>query len=257
ENLTCLFNKLVESYKYTKQLAEYETKETQRIRNTSTELIKNRIQLFEPFFSELSDLKNELQKYIICEKYYNQIIAKDNYLDFLNSKISDYPRKRSRNSNNNSTILSNTLEPSTVDIRIQVTIDSDLTQINTLKAFLANLVTDHSKQLQLSNWLRTLKSDNLIINQNCQILSSAGSNLDIDNESLGQHARPDSYVEQQRFHTDINLSEEIKSFSALVQEKRQMFIRNTLLQPTEIRDLNSAEETIDEENIINEHINEN
>ncbi|CAG8783463.1 7198_t:CDS:1, partial [Gigaspora rosea] len=149
ENPTCLFNKLVESYKYTKQLAECETKETQRIRNASTELIKNRIQLFEPFFFELSDLKNELQKYIICEKHYNQIIAKDNYLDFLNGKISDYPQKKSRNSSNNSTILSNTLESSTVDIGIQVTIDSDLTQINTLKASLANLATDHSKQLQV------------------------------------------------------------------------------------------------------------
>ncbi|CAG8819298.1 8326_t:CDS:2, partial [Racocetra persica] len=53
-----------------------------------------------------------------------------------------------------------------------------------------------------------------------------------DNKSLGQCAQPDSYVEQQRFYGDVNLSEEIKSFSALAQEKRQMFIRNTLLQPT-------------------------
>ncbi|CAG8825130.1 6561_t:CDS:2, partial [Dentiscutata erythropus] len=80
---TCLFNQLDESYILTKQLAECETKEKQRFRNASTDLIKNRIQLFEPYFPELSDLKNELQKYVICERHYNQIIAKDNYLDYL------------------------------------------------------------------------------------------------------------------------------------------------------------------------------
>ncbi|CAG8836260.1 39523_t:CDS:2, partial [Gigaspora margarita] len=158
-----------------------------------------------------------------------------------------------------------------------------------------------------------------------------------NNENLGQRTRPDSCIEQQRFRVylrkkqffclkmnsiltnldgDINLSEEIKSFSTLAQEKRQMFIKNTLLQQTntnvwhpipvteqeadalknektmrkeeliaiinsvlislpnsqytkytnlknkskavllkilqEIRDLNSTEETIDEENTINE-----
>ncbi|CAG8845963.1 27871_t:CDS:1, partial [Gigaspora margarita] len=149
EGLTCLFNKLVESYKHTKQLAECETKETQRFRNASTNLIKNRIPLFEPYFPELSILKNELQKYAICEKHYNQIIAKDHYLDYLRGKISEYPRKRSRNLlNNNSSILSNTQESSTIDIGIQVTMDHDLsTQIDALKISLANLVTDHSEQL--------------------------------------------------------------------------------------------------------------
>ncbi|CAG8849038.1 34273_t:CDS:2 [Gigaspora margarita] len=53
-----------------------------------------------------------------------------------------------------------------------------------------------------------------------------------DNENLGQRTRPDSYVEQQRFYGNINLSEEIKSFSTLAREKRQMFIKNTLLQQT-------------------------
>ncbi|CAG8802849.1 4724_t:CDS:2, partial [Gigaspora margarita] len=119
EDLNCLFNNLVDSYKYTKQLAECETKEKQRFCNASTDLIKNRIQLFEPYFSELSGLKNELQKYVICEKHYNQIIAKDNYLDYLR-------------------------ESSTIDIRIQVTMDSDLlTQINTLNISLANLTKNN------------------------------------------------------------------------------------------------------------------
>ncbi|CAG8460905.1 20025_t:CDS:2 [Racocetra persica] len=129
QNLSCLFSQLVESYHHTKQLAECETKEDQRI------------------------LKKELQKYKICEKYYNQIFAKDIYLDYLRDKTSDYPQKRSRNllTLNNSSILSDTLkESSTVDNRIQVIINNDLlTQIDTLKTSLANLVTDHSNQLQI------------------------------------------------------------------------------------------------------------
>ncbi|CAG8716827.1 16413_t:CDS:1, partial [Dentiscutata heterogama] len=46
-------------------------------------------------------------------------------------------------------ILSNTQEASTINIRIQVTMDSDyLNQIDILKISLSNLVINYSKQLQ-------------------------------------------------------------------------------------------------------------
>ncbi|CAG8782433.1 2617_t:CDS:2, partial [Racocetra persica] len=104
---------LVESYHHTKQLAECETKEDQRMRNAFTNFIKTRIQLFEPYFPELNSLK-------------------------MNYKST-------------SLILSNIpKESSTIDIGIQVTINNDLLiQIDTLKTSLANLVTDHSNQLQI------------------------------------------------------------------------------------------------------------
>ncbi|CAG8807657.1 25584_t:CDS:2, partial [Dentiscutata erythropus] len=53
-----------------------------------------------------------------------------------------------------------------------------------------------------------------------------------DNENLEQRTQPDSYIEQQCFHGDVNLSEEMKSFSILAQERKQMLIKNTLLQQT-------------------------
>ncbi|CAG8508125.1 7710_t:CDS:2 [Scutellospora calospora] len=77
-----------------------------------------------------------------------------------------------------------------------------------------------------------------------------------DNENSEQRTQPNSYMEQQRFRTylrkkqflnptkmnsaftnldgEINLSEEMKSFSVLTQEKRQVFIKHTLMQNTSI-----------------------
>ncbi|KAF0478013.1 hypothetical protein F8M41_024116 [Gigaspora margarita] len=74
-----------------------------------------------------------------------------------------------------------------------------------------------------------------------------------DNESSEPRTRPNPYIEQQHFRIylrkkqflnpiinntftyldgNANLSEEMKSFSILAQEKRQTFIKNTLLQKT-------------------------
>ncbi|CAG8744034.1 22403_t:CDS:2, partial [Racocetra persica] len=84
-----------------------------------------RIKLFEPHFDKLNILQNELEKYTICEKHYNQIVAKDNYLNYLK-------------------------EPSTaINIGIQVEINSNndlLMQIEALKNSLNTLVAEHSKQ---------------------------------------------------------------------------------------------------------------
>ncbi|CAG8824373.1 11943_t:CDS:1, partial [Gigaspora rosea] len=64
-----------------------------------------------------------------------------------------YSRKRSRNSNTLNLNSSNTntqIEPLTIDIGIQVEINNDLLMQNkNLKNSLNNLVTDHSKQLQV------------------------------------------------------------------------------------------------------------
>ncbi|CAG8533319.1 17754_t:CDS:2 [Cetraspora pellucida] len=55
--------------------------------------------------------------------------------------------------------------------------------------------------------------------------------------------------------SEINLSEEMKSFSVLIQEKRQTkTILLTILQ--EIRGLNNAEDAIDKENEDKELIDE-
>ncbi|KAF0493366.1 hypothetical protein F8M41_021397 [Gigaspora margarita] len=127
---SCIFASLVEPYHHTKQLVD-------------------------SFFPELNNLQNELEKFIICETHYNQIVAKDNYLNYLNGRLSEYPRKRSHSyknlSNNNSILNEIQIElPTKVDIGIQVTIDSnhDLSiQVDALKNSLDNLITDHAEQL--------------------------------------------------------------------------------------------------------------
>ncbi|RHZ52550.1 hypothetical protein Glove_460g24 [Diversispora epigaea] len=151
----CLFATFVDLYHYTKQLVECETKEIQRIRNTSTNFILKKIQLFIPYFPELSNIQNELEKYSICEKHYNQIIAKDNYLNYLKEETLYYPRKRSRNINylDKSNSIDNNLQTesiTSIDIGVQVTMDNTLLlEIESLKNSLDTLVSGHSKQSQI------------------------------------------------------------------------------------------------------------
>jgi len=121
----------------------------------STNFILKKFQLLVPYFPELSDIQNELEKYSICEKHYNQIIAKDNYLNYLKEEILYYPRKRSRNINyldksnsidNNSQIESIT----SIDIGVQVTMDNTLLlEIETLKNSLNTFVSDHFEQSKI------------------------------------------------------------------------------------------------------------
>ncbi|RHZ44823.1 hypothetical protein Glove_709g82 [Diversispora epigaea] len=138
-----------------KQLVECETKEIQRIRNASTNFILKKIQLFIPYFPELSNIQNELEKYSICEKHYNQIIAKDNYLNYLKEETLYYPRKRSRNINylDKSNSIDNNLQTesiTSIDIGVQVTMDNTLLlEIESLKNSLDTLVSGHSKQSQI------------------------------------------------------------------------------------------------------------
>ncbi|CAG8699879.1 310_t:CDS:2, partial [Dentiscutata erythropus] len=240
EVLSCIFALLVKPYHNTKELVD-------------------------SYFPELNNLQNELEKFIICEKYYNQIVAKDNYLNYLKNELSDYPQKRSHNfkflSNNNSILNEAQIElPTKVDIGIQVTIDSDYNlsaQVDALKNSLSNLVTNHVEQLQAIQ----IKNNKIYkLEYECESLKKQIANLSIkleelnSNENSEPQTQPDSHVEQQRFRIylrkkqflnpekinktmtnldgDINLSDEIKSFSMLAQEKRQIFIRNTLLQQT-------------------------
>ncbi|CAG8501358.1 4676_t:CDS:2 [Racocetra fulgida] len=105
---------------------------------------------------------------------------------------------------------------------------------------------------QIANINIKLKDLNSYQNQLCTNLLSVIEYEDNENSEL--RTQPDPYIEQQRFYAylrkkqflnpekinntitnldgDVNLSEEIKLFSILAQERRQKFIRNILLQQT-------------------------
>ncbi|KAF0558845.1 hypothetical protein F8M41_007805 [Gigaspora margarita] len=91
-----------------------------------------------------------LEKYTICEKYYNQIVAKDNYLNYLKGESLFYSRKRSSNFNTLNNIQMESL--TTIDIGIQVEINNNndlLMQIEALKNSCNTLVANHTKQVQI------------------------------------------------------------------------------------------------------------
>ncbi|CAG8583155.1 14129_t:CDS:2, partial [Racocetra fulgida] len=136
-----------------------------------TSAIKTQIKLFKLYFTELSTLQNKLKKYFICEIHYNQIFAKDNYLNYLKDESLPYPRKQSRNSN--------TLNLNSVEM------DSDLlTQIENLKNSLNILITEHSKQLQVIEVKNSLISE---LEHKCEYFKKQVNDLSLRLESLDKY----------------------------------------------------------------------
>jgi hypothetical protein len=104
--LSCLFASLAQEYPES-NLKPCETKNDQSWRHASGSTAKERIKPFAKYFPELSSLFNYLDNYSICERHYNQIIAKNTFLkklqeddviyDSINTNTAN-PHKRSRNS---------------------------------------------------------------------------------------------------------------------------------------------------------------
>jgi len=73
--LPCLFE--VFAIKYPESLPSCGTKENQTCRFTSRNAAVEKIKIMAKYFSELSLLLDSLESYSLCEKHYNQVVAKD------------------------------------------------------------------------------------------------------------------------------------------------------------------------------------
>ena len=82
KDLPCLFENLVEKYQGS-QLAQCETKERQQWCWVSGEKATERVKLLSHYFPELLLLLNSLNKYSLCEKHYNQLVANDYFVEHL------------------------------------------------------------------------------------------------------------------------------------------------------------------------------
>jgi hypothetical protein len=134
--LPCLFATLTEIYSSSSQLALCETKQKQRWRHASGEVVLERIGHFAKYFPELVSLSESLENYSFCERHYNQIIATNHLLEHL--KTLDIPivnvnqRKRPRHiidnsasqpltiDNNTPTLMGNQDKQAVSEIGIQV-----------------------------------------------------------------------------------------------------------------------------------------
>ena len=110
KNLPCIFDSIVSKYPES-QLVPCETKEKQRWRHASSEIAKNKITILAKYFSELNLLLDSLENYSLCEKHYNNIVARDSFINQLkqtNNLIfldEESKRKRLKLSNNDNNEL--------------------------------------------------------------------------------------------------------------------------------------------------------
>ena len=82
--INCLFKDLVKIYEKTElQLIECETKAKQKIRGATGSKVIQKLNLLVQYSSELEKMLGSLDKYIICEKHYNQVIRNDNFIEKL------------------------------------------------------------------------------------------------------------------------------------------------------------------------------
>src|SRR6266508_6918356 len=82
KNLPCLFNFFANSYPESK-LAQCKVKENQKWQHASANAAIKRITEIAKYFSELFLLLNSLENYSLCEKHYNQVIAKNFFIKQL------------------------------------------------------------------------------------------------------------------------------------------------------------------------------
>src|SRR6266540_1832175 len=82
KNLPCLFNFFANSYPESK-LAQCEVKEDQKWQHASANVAIKRITEIAKYFPELFLLLNSLENYSLCEKHYNQVIAKNFFIKQL------------------------------------------------------------------------------------------------------------------------------------------------------------------------------
>ena len=82
KNLPCLFNFFANSYPESK-LAQCEVKEDQKWWHASANAAIKRITEIAKYFPELFLLLNSLENYSLCEKHYNQVIAKNFFIEQL------------------------------------------------------------------------------------------------------------------------------------------------------------------------------
>ncbi|CAG8567339.1 7128_t:CDS:1, partial [Racocetra persica] len=86
ENLKCLFKNLVKKYKDTDlQLIECEIKKKQKIRGATELKVIKKVNLLVKYYLELENVLESLNKFIIYEKHYNQI------MDLIFSAAIKYP----------------------------------------------------------------------------------------------------------------------------------------------------------------------
>ncbi|CAG8594264.1 7368_t:CDS:2 [Racocetra fulgida] len=92
----CLFKNLVKIYKHTElELIECEISENQKIRKAIEPKDIQKINILVNYYLELKDTLGSLDKYIICQKHYNQVIRNDNFIERLqkNLKFSKYKQQ--------------------------------------------------------------------------------------------------------------------------------------------------------------------
>ncbi len=85
--LPCLFNSFANKYPES-QLAQCETKENQRWRYALADAVIKRITEIAKYFPELSLLLESLDNYSLCERHYNQVIAKNSFIKQLRANDS-------------------------------------------------------------------------------------------------------------------------------------------------------------------------
>ena len=78
KNLPCIFATFIDKYPES-QLVQCENKEKQRWWHASAEAAVSKITILAEYFPELNLLLDSLEDYSLCEKHYNQVIAKNSF----------------------------------------------------------------------------------------------------------------------------------------------------------------------------------
>jgi hypothetical protein len=239
----CLFGSLV--CIYPEDLLKCETKENQRWRNASKITVIHRINLFVPYITELTTLKDYLENYSICERHYNQIIVNNALLNKFknNAEANERSIKRHRifNSSEVQPSITDEDELSVSEIHARVPLSDSNNDILFELSQANKKLSQNVQELQeADHQIQNLKSnnDNLLLE-----LSQAKNlliNLQFENIQNTQNLREASQQIKE-------LQSQIRRLNREKGENEQLIAENIYLQ-SQIKNLGHEKEILTTEN---------
>jgi hypothetical protein len=195
KNLSCLFEEFNQKYPES-LIVKCETKENQKWRNATGEAAVKKINIMAKYFPELSLMINSLENYLICEKHYNQIIAKDIFIqNLINTNLVFFSSgeywqlEKSKES---------IIEKEYKEIGIQVSLDQDI--FLKLSELERQLINFKEQQLEHINLIKNYK-------QKITELEILNENLFFENTELKEKLNMKLDNQEKRIETIIEIAQ--------------------------------------------------
>ncbi|CAG8819784.1 14922_t:CDS:2, partial [Gigaspora margarita] len=211
------------------ELTTCETMENQKIRNATGPKVIQKINILVEYYSELEEVLESLNEYVVCQKHYNQVIRNDNFIEKLQKNL-----KFSTSINNDYNNFKKQLEK----------ITNQLNESKQQKLFYMNL----AKELETKNNELEAKNNELEAKNN--ELEAKNNELNIKNSELETEYNESIAENYNNFKKQLDII-----INQLNESEQQRILYTDLIKDLETKNKNLETENNELKEIINFNLN--